>query len=68
MDAREMKKHILFEALLNHESDLYLKESNGTLASDIGFTIDVDVASKAQIARYRKVLRQMLDNAENKLK
>jgi hypothetical protein len=67
MDAREMKKHILFEALLNHESDLYLKESNGTLASDIGMTIDADTASKAQIARYRKVLQQMIDVAESKI-
>tara|TARA_R100001443_G_scaffold107039_1_gene116679 strand:- start:924 stop:1127 length:204 start_codon:yes stop_codon:yes gene_type:complete len=67
MDAREMKKHILFEALLEHQSALYLKESNGTLASDIGMTIDADTASKAQIARYRRVLQQMIDVAESKV-
>ena len=67
MDAREMKKHILFEALLEHQSGLYLRESNGTLASDIGMTIDADTASKAQIARYRRVLQQMIDVAESKV-
>jgi len=67
MNAREMKKHILFQALIDHESNLYLQESNETLASDIGFTLDVDSASPAQIARYRKVLRQMIDSAESKI-
>jgi hypothetical protein len=67
LDSRKMKKYILYEALLEHESGLYLKESNGTLASDIGWTIDVDIATEAQIARYRKNLRKMVENAESKL-
>ena len=69
MDARQMRKVILYEALWEHEAGLYLKESNGTLAEDIALAIDQDdgVASKAQIARYRRVLQQMVKEAEAKI-
>jgi hypothetical protein len=68
MDARKMRKVILYEALFEHEAGLFLKESNGTLLEDIGHAIDRDgPATKAQIARYRRVLQQMVEEAEAKI-
>jgi len=69
MDKRRLKKYILFQALLDHQSNLYLQESNGTLPNDIAFTMDLmeNDASDAQIRRYWALLQEMVDNAESKL-
>lgn len=59
MDSRRMKKEILYLALEHYQrigSHLY----------DLGIVLDRD-PSQAQLARFRKVLQEMVDNADSKL-
>jgi len=60
MDSRKMRKHILAIALrqfLDRGSHLY----------ELEMVLDDD-ASPAQLARWKRNLQQMVENAEDKLK
>jgi hypothetical protein len=72
MDAREMKKQILFDALDKYDRNLIdpmemhrLDRIRSTVARITDR--NVDQVTNGQIQRFRKVLRQMLENAESKI-
>lgn len=59
MDSRQMKKEILYIALLNYQR-------TGSHLYDLGLALDKD-PSNAQLVRYRRVLQKLVENAESKL-
>ena len=61
MDRRQLKKHILFYALDNLNNDL--------MHLDMAYLYDVEIENltKAQRNRFRELLQEMVDNAEDKL-
>ena len=69
MNARDMKKHILATALLDHlywfeAADIDAAYYQVAMALDLDSSVDV---SDAQYKRYLRVLRDMADNAQDKL-
>lgn len=70
MDAREMKKHILFDALESYDQRQQEGEGFGigprTIVARITDRNPEDV-TQAMIKRFRKVLSQMVEDAESKI-
>ena len=71
MDAREMKKQILYDALYRYQDSIERPLSFRGLGvrNTLGVILDRDPAdvSKSQISRFEKVLKKMLDDAESKI-
>tara|TARA_Y100001973_G_C5191882_1_gene331493 strand:+ start:2257 stop:2475 length:219 start_codon:yes stop_codon:yes gene_type:complete len=69
IDAREMKKHILVTALVDH---LHWMEDADIDAKyyQVAMTLDLEGSeepSEAQYQRYMRVLRDMANNAQSKI-
>jgi hypothetical protein len=79
MDRRKMKKLILFAALSNLEDDTFEQESlladwvfeeklaKNPMEPEFGFRRRSELATPAALSRMRKLLREMVENAESKL-
>ena len=70
MDAREMKKQILFDALDQYDARQKEGEGLGIGPRNIIARItdrNPEDVTKAMIKRFRKVLTQMLEDAESKI-
>jgi hypothetical protein len=69
MDAREMKKHRLFEALDNYFQKSKKRGIMIGTAKLLSKIVDKDprLVTKAEIRRFRQVLIEMRDNAESKI-
>lgn len=65
MDAREMKKAILFDALDRYQRIHEVRDPLVTLS--IMLDRDSDTITHAMVKRFRNVLAQMVLNAESKL-
>jgi len=70
MDKREMKKRVLFYALLNYSLPV-LEERMGSMAKyQIALEVfdkDVTFVSGASWNRFNDLLQEMVDNAESKI-
>ena len=69
MDARELKKQILYEALRFYRSDWIYGKSPLGQANRLGRILDIpdDKVTQAKKDRFLRVLVEMLDNAESKI-
>ena len=65
MDSREMKKHILAYALRRF-ADLDMARNNPRYI--LSLILDKDDPSEASVRRYQKILQEMVEKAEDKLK
>ena len=70
MDRREMKKHILATSLSEYESLMLQRNTDGSGDFDIGMILDKDETevTDAERRRFYQLLREMVENAESKLK
>jgi hypothetical protein len=63
MDARQMKKVIQYEALIALRTNI----GNLDNYTELGPMLDQDKITVAQVLRFRKVLDEMIKNAESKI-
>jgi hypothetical protein len=69
MDAREMKKMIQLKALELYEVMMEDREFAASTSFELELSdiLDRDNPTQAQLRRFKKVLRDMIDNAESKI-
>ena len=69
MDRREMKKHILFQALENYYQIIDTRFSEGQYYDLSAYILDKEETdiTPAEVKRFRNLLLEMVHNAESKL-
>jgi len=70
MDKREMKKHILFQALENYFQIIDTRFSEGQYYDLSAYILDKEETdiTHSEVKRFRDLLLEMVGNAESKLK